>query len=164
KPPSPSRGRCALATCTSASTGRCPASARPTPRPPSPWSGSADRSALCNSWSRDSGSRFLWTLELRIRRCDIADTLTTPLHPPEVDVDHTGAARRERTMRTATGIALGAIVAVLGVCGARWMYASGMSRDAWIYYGYFQDLPIYLRRFSDLYYSSRLGMTLPGYL
>jgi hypothetical protein len=36
--------------------------------------------------------------------------------------------------------------------------------DSWLYHGYFVDLPGHLRSFGQLYYSSRLSMTLPGWL
>src|SRR5262249_9006366 len=36
--------------------------------------------------------------------------------------------------------------------------------DSWLYHGYFLDLPGHLRAFGHLYYSSRLSMTLPGWL
>jgi hypothetical protein len=45
----------------------------------------------------------------------------------------------------------------------RWLF-DGPGRDPWIYYGYFRFARIYLREGSDLYYSSRLPVILPGYL
>lgn len=41
---------------------------------------------------------------------------------------------------------------------------SGPNRDAWIYYGYYENLVFYLRRFPDLYYTSRLAVVLPGFV
>lgn len=41
---------------------------------------------------------------------------------------------------------------------------SPLYHDCWLYHGYFIDLPGHLRAFGDLYYSSRLSMTLPGWL
>lgn len=45
----------------------------------------------------------------------------------------------------------------------RWLF-DGPGRDPWIYYGYFRFARIYLREASELYYSSRLPVILPGYL
>ncbi len=44
------------------------------------------------------------------------------------------------------------------------LFFGGPHRDAWIYYGYFQDGIDYLRRFPDYYYGSRLSVIVPGYL
>jgi hypothetical protein len=41
---------------------------------------------------------------------------------------------------------------------------SPLFHDSWLYHGYFLDLPGHLRAFGNLYYSSRLSMTLPGWL
>lgn len=41
---------------------------------------------------------------------------------------------------------------------------STLMRDSWIYHGYFLDLPGHLRVLRDSYYSTRLSMTLPGWL
>lgn len=46
---------------------------------------------------------------------------------------------------------------------SNWIF-SGPHRDAWIYYGYYQNAIFYLRQFPDLYYSSRLAVALPGFL
>lgn len=43
-----------------------------------------------------------------------------------------------------------------------WIFSSP-SRDAWIYYGYFQNAVAYLKRFPEVYYSSRLAVNLPGF-
>jgi hypothetical protein len=45
----------------------------------------------------------------------------------------------------------------------RWVYGS-LYRDAWIYFGFFQDLPGHLRAYPDFYGCSRLSVTLPGWL
>src|SRR5207248_5309215 len=45
----------------------------------------------------------------------------------------------------------------------RWVYGS-LYRDAWVYFGFFQDLPGHLRAFPDYYGCSRLSVTLPGWL
>jgi hypothetical protein len=45
----------------------------------------------------------------------------------------------------------------------RWVYGS-LYRDAWIYFGFFQDLPGHLRAYPDFYGCSRLTVTLPGWL
>jgi hypothetical protein len=44
-----------------------------------------------------------------------------------------------------------------------WFY-SGPHRDAWVYYGYFQNGVHYLRTFPELYYGSRLAFLLPGFV
>lgn len=44
-----------------------------------------------------------------------------------------------------------------------WIF-SGPHRDAWIYYGYYQNAVFYLRQFQELYYSSRLAVILPGFV
>lgn len=44
-----------------------------------------------------------------------------------------------------------------------WIF-SGPHRDAWIYYGYFENGVDYLRRFQDHYYASRPAVILPGFV
>lgn len=39
-----------------------------------------------------------------------------------------------------------------------------LQRDGWLYHGYFLDLRGHLRAFSQWYYSSRLSMTVPGWV
>ena len=43
-----------------------------------------------------------------------------------------------------------------------WIF-SGPHRDAWIYYGYYENGAYYLAHFSDRYYSSRVAAFLPGF-
>ena len=45
----------------------------------------------------------------------------------------------------------------------RWLW-SGPNRDPWIYYGYFQNGLDLLRSYPHLYYSSRLSVTMPGWV
>jgi len=52
---------------------------------------------------------------------------------------------------------------VLLAIDSDWIF-SGPDRDAWIYYGYFENAVAYLRRFQEQYYSSRPAMFLPGFL
>jgi hypothetical protein len=49
------------------------------------------------------------------------------------------------------------------VADPRWVYGS-LYRDAWIYFGFFQDLPGHLRAYPDFYGCSRLSVTLPGWV
>ena len=44
-----------------------------------------------------------------------------------------------------------------------WFY-SGPNRDSWLYYGFFQNGLHYLERFQDLYYASRPGVFVPGFV
>ena len=53
-------------------------------------------------------------------------------------------------------------LALLGI-DSDWIF-SGPHRDAWIYYGYYENAVFYLKRFPDLYYSSRLAVALPGFV
>jgi dolichyl-phosphate-mannose-protein mannosyltransferase len=59
--------------------------------------------------------------------------------------------------------ALALLPLVLLALNSNWIY-SGPHRDAWIYYGYFQNAVFYLKQFPDLYYGSRLAVILPGFL
>src|SRR2546423_750763 len=52
---------------------------------------------------------------------------------------------------------------LLLVADPRWVYGS-LYRDAWIYFGFFLDLPGHLRAYPDFYGCSRLSVTLPGWL
>lgn len=52
---------------------------------------------------------------------------------------------------------------VLLALDSDWIF-SGPHRDAWIYYGYYQNAVFYLRQFQELYYSSRLAVILPGFV
>jgi dolichyl-phosphate-mannose-protein mannosyltransferase len=45
---------------------------------------------------------------------------------------------------------------------SHWIFSAPF-RDPWIYYGYFQDAPAYVRSFPTFYYTSRLSVILPGY-
>ncbi|MBY0232119.1 MAG: hypothetical protein K2W96_22810, partial [Gemmataceae bacterium] len=45
-----------------------------------------------------------------------------------------------------------------------WLHTGIGRRDSWIYHSYFLDLPGMLRLHPDDYYSSRLAITLPGWL
>jgi hypothetical protein len=56
-----------------------------------------------------------------------------------------------------------ALPLLLLALNSRWIW-SGPHRDAWLYYGYFQNGVDYLRRFPELYYGSRLSVILPGWL
>ena len=52
---------------------------------------------------------------------------------------------------------------VLLALDSDWIF-SGPHRDAWIYYGYFENGVDYLRRFQDHYYASRPAAILPGFV
>ncbi|HET9225386.1 MAG TPA: glycosyltransferase family 39 protein [Thermoanaerobaculia bacterium] len=52
---------------------------------------------------------------------------------------------------------------VLLALDSDWIF-SGPHRDAWIYYGYFENGVDYLRRFQDHYYASRPAVILPGFV
>ncbi|HEX5717303.1 MAG TPA: hypothetical protein VF179_14175 [Thermoanaerobaculia bacterium] len=58
--------------------------------------------------------------------------------------------------------ALAALPLLLLAIDSDWIF-SGPHRDAWIYYGYFENAVYLLRRFQDFYYSSRLAVILPGF-
>lgn len=69
-----------------------------------------------------------------------------------------GAARAPR-------LALASLLAfplLLAAADAALWY-SPLARDAWLYYGYFQNGIDALRRYPDLYYGSRLSVILPGF-
>ncbi len=68
-----------------------------------------------------------------------------------------------RRLRDPDVAILAALPLVLLAIDSDWIY-SGPHRDAWIYYGYFQNAIYLLRRFQDLYYSSRLAVILPGFV
>jgi 4-amino-4-deoxy-L-arabinose transferase-like glycosyltransferase len=70
---------------------------------------------------------------------------------------------RWRWLRDPGLAALAVLPIILLAIDSDWIY-SGPHRDAWIYYGYFRNAVYYLRQFQDLYYSSRLAVTLPGFL
>ena len=59
--------------------------------------------------------------------------------------------------------ALALLPLVLLALDSNWIF-SGPHRDAWIYYGYFENGVAYLRRFQEEYYSSRPAVILPGFL
>jgi hypothetical protein len=58
---------------------------------------------------------------------------------------------------------LGALPLVLFCIDRNWSF-SDLFNDAWIYFGYFLNLPNHLRAFRDRYYSDRLTVIIPGYL
>ena len=58
---------------------------------------------------------------------------------------------------------LAALPLVLLAIDSDWIF-SGPHRDAWIYYGYFENAVYLLRRFPAVYYSSRLAVILPGFV
>ena len=58
--------------------------------------------------------------------------------------------------------ALGALPLLLLAIDSDWIF-SGPHRDAWIYYGYFENAVYLLRQFPEQYYSSRLAVILPGF-
>lgn len=53
--------------------------------------------------------------------------------------------------------------AALALLGSDWLWGTP-TRDAWIYYGYFRRLPVYLATFPEWYFTSRLSVLLPGWL
>lgn len=63
-------------------------------------------------------------------------------------------------------VALLALLLLAGGCAALHpdRAFSPLYHDCWLYHGYFLDLPGHLRAFGDHYYSSRLSITLPGWL
>ncbi|MEA2559120.1 MAG: hypothetical protein QOH06_624 [Acidobacteriota bacterium] len=69
-----------------------------------------------------------------------------------------GRARPDRNLA-----ALALLPLVLLALDSDWIF-SGPHRDAWIYYGYFENGIAYLRSFPDLYYASRLAVILPGFV
>ncbi|MFL6202294.1 MAG: hypothetical protein ACJ76J_24235 [Thermoanaerobaculia bacterium] len=58
--------------------------------------------------------------------------------------------------------ALAVLPLVLLAIDSDWIF-SGPHRDAWIYYGYFENAVYLLRKFPEHYYSSRLAVILPGF-
>jgi len=60
-------------------------------------------------------------------------------------------------------LALAALPLLLLALDSDWIF-SGPHRDAWIYYGYFENGIAYFRSFPELYYASRLAVILPGFL
>jgi hypothetical protein len=58
--------------------------------------------------------------------------------------------------------ALAALPLLLLAIDSDWIF-SGPHRDAWIYYGYFENAVYLLRQFPEPYYSSRLAVILPGF-
>jgi 4-amino-4-deoxy-L-arabinose transferase-like glycosyltransferase len=69
-----------------------------------------------------------------------------------------GAALPDRSFA-----ALALLPLVLLALDSDWIF-SGPHRDAWIYYGYFENGIAYLRRFPELYYGSRPAVILPGFV
>lgn len=70
-----------------------------------------------------------------------------------------------RVLVTAPDIGVVSLVllpVVLLTLDRNWIF-SGPHRDAWIYYGYFENGAHYLATFSDRYYSSRAAVFLPGF-
>jgi hypothetical protein len=65
--------------------------------------------------------------------------------------------------RTASAFLLALLPAGLIAANSRWIW-SPLSRDPWLYYGFFRFARIYLHDFDTLYYSSRLSVIVPGYL
>jgi hypothetical protein len=55
-----------------------------------------------------------------------------------------------------------ALPVLLLALNSQWLW-SGPHRDAWLYYGYFQNGLDYLRTFPNLYYGSRLSVIVPGW-
>lgn len=83
---------------------------------------------------------------------------------PAGTVSQTAAGpSRVRRLRDPGLAALALLPLVLLALNSNWIY-SGPHRDAWIYYGYFQNAVFYLKQFPDLYYGSRLAVILPGFL
>lgn len=60
-------------------------------------------------------------------------------------------------------LALAALPLLLLALDSDWIF-SGPHRDAWIYYGYFENGAAYVREFPELYYGSRPAAILPGWL
>jgi hypothetical protein len=62
------------------------------------------------------------------------------------------------------GVAILAVLPlVLLAIDSDWIF-SGPHRDAWIYYGYFENAVYLLRQFPEQYFSSRLAVLLPGFV
>lgn len=78
--------------------------------------------------------------------------------PTEIVVE----GRRRRFWDPGLAI-LAALPLVLLAIDSDWIF-SGPHRDAWIYYGYFENAVYLLRRFPETYYSSRLAVILPGFV
>ena len=70
---------------------------------------------------------------------------------------------RQRRFRDPGLAVLAALPLVLLAIDSDWIF-SGPHRDAWIYYGYFENAIYLLRRFPEAYYSSRLAVILPGFV
>src|SRR5206468_757869 len=77
------------------------------------------------------------------------------------------AAGRAAVVRAARRLDAGA-VALLALpwlallADPLWVYGS-LYRDPWAYFGFFQDLPGYLKAFGDHYSAGRLSVLLPGW-
>jgi hypothetical protein len=76
----------------------------------------------------------------------------------EAKAHDSGLALRDRNL-----VALALLPLVLLALDSDWIF-SGPHRDAWIYYGYFENGVDYLRKFPELYYASRPAVILPGFL
>lgn len=73
-----------------------------------------------------------------------------------------GSRRAGARLRDPGLAALAVLPLVLLAIDSDWIF-SGPHRDAWIYYGYFENAVYLLRQFPDHYYSSRLAVILPGF-
>lgn len=85
------------------------------------------------------------------------------LGEPDYPMDSTGPSRSAGERLRDPGLAvLAALPLVLLAIDSDWIF-SGPHRDAWIYYGYFENAVYLLRYFPEQYYSSRLAVILPGF-
>ncbi|MDR3636052.1 MAG: hypothetical protein P4L84_19775 [Isosphaeraceae bacterium] len=70
-----------------------------------------------------------------------------------------------RGLRSEVGdlVLLAVLPVALIALNPNWI-VSGLFNDPWIYFGYYFNLPGYLRAFENAYYGTRLSVILPGYL
>ncbi|HWM89759.1 MAG TPA: hypothetical protein VN493_03230 [Thermoanaerobaculia bacterium] len=72
------------------------------------------------------------------------------------------AGDRTRRAVPAELAALAALPLLLLMIDSDWIF-SGPHRDAWVYYGYYENAIYLLRQFPEHYYASRLAVILPGF-
>jgi hypothetical protein len=53
---------------------------------------------------------------------------------------------------------------LLLVLDSSWLFTPIVGIDPWIYFGYYHNLPDYIKTFDGLYYTTRLSVTIPGWL
>ncbi len=81
-----------------------------------------------------------------------------------VSISQPQAARGLRSRLDYALVSLLILPWLLLAIDSSWLFTPPGGCDAWVYFGYYHNLPGYIQTFDGLYYTTRLSVTIPGWL